>query len=243
MDERDIELMWAMLRSPFEAHQYETLRPEALRGSVAVHASLVRRCGLGLKPQGAALPPKSLSEDQMTDAAHALLSAGAEKWRDAVGYEGLYMVSSEGRVKSVGTRVSPRIMKLNTRKRDGYVCVGLVNADGVRRTEKVHRLVAAAFLLNPLELPTVDHVDHDRGRNTVENLRWASNAKNNHHRAGPNKNGTGVLGVFRNSKSPSKPYRSYIGERGRKRYLGTFSTVSAAEAAYVAAKKKAMTHV
>lgn len=62
----------------------------------------------------------------------------------------------------------------------GYYLVILCK-DGVKKTCKVHRLVAAAFLPNPDGLPFVNHIDHNRLNNNKKNLEWCSPSGNMKH--------------------------------------------------------------
>jgi hypothetical protein len=41
-----------------------------------------------------------------------------------------------------------------------------------------HRLVATQFLTNPDNLPEVDHINHNRTDNRIDNLRWCSHSDN-----------------------------------------------------------------
>lgn len=103
-----------------------------------------------------------------------------EKWKNVVGYEGLYAVSNKGRVRKMGHgSYGGRIMtpmEIN----GGYLRVRLTKGEE-SKTFLVHRLVAMAFLSNPDNLPTVNHKDFDTRNNTVENLEWMTQRENNNY--------------------------------------------------------------
>lgn len=100
-----------------------------------------------------------------------------EIWKDIKGYEGLYAVSNQGRVYSY---LSNRYLSQEiTNSR--YLRVSLQTADCRTKHELVHRLVAIAFLDNPDKLPQVNHKDHNRENNCVDNLEWCSVRDNNAH--------------------------------------------------------------
>lgn len=92
-----------------------------------------------------------------------------EEWRDIKGFEGLYQVSSLGRVKSLKfgrERILTPVKTIN-----GYLRVGL-NKDGKRDFYTIHRLVANAFIPNPNNLETVNHINEIKTDNRVSNLEW-----------------------------------------------------------------------
>ena len=109
-----------------------------------------------------------------------------EEWRDIEGYEGIYQVSNEGRVKSLNFHRQGyvRILTLNTNAK-GYKRVGLSNGNGIITLHLVHRLVAKAFILNPNNYPIINHKDENPANNKVENLEWCgyqyNNTYNNRH--------------------------------------------------------------
>ena len=105
----------------------------------------------------------------------------SEEWRDVVGYEGLYQVSSEGRVKSLERkgRKSERILKPGVRS-EGYLFVVLY-AGGKPKNLRVHRLVCQAFHENLDNKPCVNHIDENKANNCASNLEWCTYEENNNH--------------------------------------------------------------
>ena len=104
-----------------------------------------------------------------------------EEWRPVVGYEGLYEVSSYGRVRSLDRfyyRLHKGKVLSPTKDRYGYLTVTL-NCNGKSKTIKIHRLVAQAFIENPDNLPQVNHKDEVKSNNCVDNLEWCSAKYNN----------------------------------------------------------------
>lgn len=92
-----------------------------------------------------------------------------EEWRDIEGYEGLYQVSNEGRVKGL---VSGKYRKFMV-SWDGHLRVTL-SKNSKKKPKLVHRLVAEAFIPNPNGLPQVNHMDENPKNNKVENLEWCT---------------------------------------------------------------------
>ena len=99
-----------------------------------------------------------------------------ENWKAIAGYEGLYEVSDLGRVKSLWNG-KEKILKPQKNSRGGYLHVDLYK-DGKKKTLKVHRLAAEAFIQNPSNLETVTHKDEVKTNNTVDNLEWMSREDN-----------------------------------------------------------------
>lgn len=96
-----------------------------------------------------------------------------ELWKDIGGYEGLYQVSNLGRIWSYKTN---KILK-GSIDSHGYRQVDF-RKDGKRKTILLHRLVAKAFILNPDNLPQVNHKDENPLNNHVNNLEWCTQEYN-----------------------------------------------------------------
>ena len=99
-----------------------------------------------------------------------------EVWREIPGYDGDYFASDKGRILSL-CRNEPRILKpficSNDGNRTGYYYVEIRG-----QKQRVHRLVALAFLENPEDKPVVHHIDGNPLNNTLENLAYATYAEN-----------------------------------------------------------------
>lgn len=91
-------------------------------------------------------------------------------------YADFYMVSNRGDVYSVRKR---RLLK-SKKNEVGYLRVGL-SVDGKVKMFAVHRLVALAFVPNPYNKPTVNHINEIKTDNRVENLEWATTYEQNVH--------------------------------------------------------------
>lgn len=100
-----------------------------------------------------------------------------EVWKDIEGYEGIYQVSSFGRVKSFkGGR--EKFLKVALKTNYVALCGEPTNAP---KAYMVHRLVAIAFIPNPENKPEVNHKDFNRSNNNVNNLEWNTRRENLEH--------------------------------------------------------------
>lgn len=112
-----------------------------------------------------------------------------EIWKDVVGYENIYMVSNFGRIKSNGREVfKPSSLnntyRIKTSKKISSHCfttTGYHQVGIMRKSHYVHRLVAIAFLDNPLNKETVNHIDGNKSNNNLNNLEWATRKENSIH--------------------------------------------------------------
>lgn len=112
-----------------------------------------------------------------------------EIWKDIPGYEGLYQVSSFGRVRGVERIVKSKNNSTKTilqkplkisKYKIGYEYICL-SKFGVRIKNKIHRIVASAFIENPLNKREVNHIDGNKSNNNVSNLEWATSSENQQH--------------------------------------------------------------
>ena len=100
------------------------------------------------------------------------------EWRDVIGYEGLYKVSENGDILST-VRKKHIILKPKLDKY-GYLTINLYK-NGIRKTHKIHRIVAAAFLEDYDESLCVNHINEIKTDNHYSNLEPCTIAYNNNY--------------------------------------------------------------
>ena len=100
-----------------------------------------------------------------------------EIWRKVQEYDG-YEVSNLGRLRSYLHAKQAYILKLDNCQRYSRIHL-MQNKKGSRKM--VHRLVAGAFIPNPLNKPQINHKNGSKKDNKVENLEWCTNSENQLH--------------------------------------------------------------
>lgn len=106
-----------------------------------------------------------------------------EEWKDIEGYEGIYKISSMGRVRNNRNMIlSPN------ESQHGYLKVNL-HKEGKIVTRHIHRLVAIAFVNNPCGYTEINHIDENKHNNNCCNLEWVSRLYNTNYGDRPRKIG------------------------------------------------------
>lgn len=109
-----------------------------------------------------------------------------EQWKEIKGFDGLYSISTNGKVRANAKIVSTengvtRCMEPHEMSqyvgRNGYLRVNLSKGK-VRTSYPIHRLVAQTFIPNPMKLSIVNHKNENKHDNRVCNLEWCTNTYN-----------------------------------------------------------------
>lgn len=120
--------------------------------------------------------PNAMQQFRLKDIAvieHTLSQRTLQEWQPVPGWEAQYLVSSGGLIKRVtGEKIGTWYND------DGYEFVRLANP---RSTERVHRIVASAFVANPDGKPRINHIDNNPANNCASNLEWCTQAENMAH--------------------------------------------------------------
>lgn len=117
-----------------------------------------------------------------------ILEGRKEIWRPIPGYEGMYDVSTVGRVRSYlnptgfgkdERLTTPTLLKPQTH-RLGYLYVTL-RKDGKGHKGYIHILMGKTFIPNPENKPEVNHIDGIKTSNILSNLEWNTRVENMDH--------------------------------------------------------------
>lgn len=103
-----------------------------------------------------------------------------EIFKDICGYENKYQISNFGRIKSLNYNTKrEKILKLSKDKK-GYLRI-ILTKNNIKKSYKVHRLVALHFISNPKDKPQVNHKNGKKSENYFKNLEWVTNKENSRH--------------------------------------------------------------
>lgn len=116
-----------------------------------------------------------------------------EIWKDIKGYEGVYQISTLGRIKGLSRKVLSKKRKTGNNERTiseyirtpettkmGYQRITLsLSGNNIRFF--VHRLVCIEFIPNPDNKPCVNHKNGIKCDNNIQNLEWVTYSENERH--------------------------------------------------------------
>ena len=118
-----------------------------------------------------------------------------EIYKDIRGYEGLYQVSNYGNIKHLSywqenhrweghfSFYKEKILKQYESKKNPrlpYMHV-ILSKEAKPKLQMVHRLIAIAFIPNPLNKPHINHIDNNPKNNDIKNLEWCTPKENKLH--------------------------------------------------------------
>ena len=150
-----------------------------------------------------------------------------EEWRKIDGYPN-YSVSNLGNVRNDKTGKALKRVLQNR----GYYQIGLyTKGTGAQPAMmKVSRVVAQAFIPNPLDHPIVDHIDRDKANDSVSNLRWCTSQQNNRNRT----KSTGTSSRFKGVRwdAANKRWKVTTKINYRNIHIGVFEDETEAASAY-----------
>lgn len=152
-----------------------------------------------------------------------------EIYKDIEGFPH-YEVSNLGNVRH--KKRKQVLIPRGHKKKGTYICyeVHLADETGIQKNQKVHRLVAKAFIPNPENKPEIDHIDRNPANNHIDNLRWTTRAENMINSSLRSDNKSGHRGIwFCNTKQ--KWCISYEFEK-KKYHGGYYNTLEEAIANY-----------
>ncbi len=164
-----------------------------------------------------------------------------ELWKNVVGFEGVFIVSSLGRAKRLKCRFAKedRLLKPHIGKR-GYYVYNLCYK-GKNKICSMHRLVAQAFISNPENKREVNHKDSNKLNNEISNLEWTTPQENSRHavKSEGSKKFFHKRGASKYNYCGNVRWRAEIRIDNKNNYLGTFEFK---EQAHEAFRKKYVEH-
>lgn len=150
-----------------------------------------------------------------------------ERWKPVKNYEKLYLISDQGRVKTL-RGITPRFLTLSLEKK-GYLKVRFfINKKII--SSKVHILVAKHFLSNYDDTKQINHKDGNKTNNFYKNLECVTNRENCSHYNINRKTKSKYIGV--DWSISNNKWRSRIRINKKRFHLGYFNDEIDAANAY-----------
>lgn len=103
-----------------------------------------------------------------------MLNSRQEIFTPIKGFEDIYSISNLGTLRN--SRKTMKTYRVNS----GYLCAKLTK-EGVRTSVLIHRLVALHFLKQLPGQSEVNHLNHEKTDNSVDNLEWVTTSQNKQH--------------------------------------------------------------
>lgn len=169
------------------------------------------------------------------------MNSEVEIWKDLPEFEGIYQMSSMGRIKTLDRYITLRSNSKNFRKgkilklsknRLGYLFTTLFNGKIRKKNAYIHRLMAKTFLLDYKEELHVNHLNLIKTDNRVSNLQMCTHRENLTHWRKQKNEFTGAS-LFRDKKQ----WASCIRIKNKTHHLGLFATKELAHLEYKKALK------
>jgi len=88
------------------------------------------------------------------------------------------------------------------------------------KNQRMHRIIYETFCGKIREGYQIDHKNHCKTDNRLENLREATHSQNQANKSISDRNTSGFVGVYKHTKK----WQGYIRINGKRIYLGTFDT-------------------
>ena len=120
-----------------------------------------------------------------------------------------YIIYSNGIIWSIKRN---KFLKASIQKNTGYTRIGVD-----KKTYRIHRLVAQAFIPNPNNFPEVNHKDKNKANNHIDNLEWCTHRENIEHSYG-----TKYPGTYLHNRG--NKYIAQIVHNKKTIYLGSYKT-------------------